>query len=238
MLRTNLSTRPFYNERAVHWGLAFAAVAIVALTVFNVQRVMALSREQATLGEAIARDESRAQVLNAQAARVRSSIDRQSLERVISAAREANGVIDERTFSWTQLFNYIESTLPAHVMLTAVQPRVDPDGVAVSMTVVGREVEQIDEFIEKLEKSGAFSNVLATAEHVTEEGTFEVTLAGTYRPPPPKDAAAAAAEAGANADAGADEKAAPAASPAAPDQAPAQKPASGEKPAKLAQEGA
>ena len=35
MLRTNLSTRPFYNERAVHLLLALAAVIVLALTAFR-----------------------------------------------------------------------------------------------------------------------------------------------------------------------------------------------------------
>jgi hypothetical protein len=231
MLRTNLSTRPFYNERAIHWGLALAAVVLVAVTIFNVQRVLTLSREQALLSEAIERDESRSRALTAQAARVRSSIDRQSLERVITAAREANGVIDERTFSWTELFNYIESTLPANVMLTAVQPKVDEEGVTVLMTVLGREVEQVDEFIENLEKTGAFSGLLATSEQVTEEGTYEVVLRGNYRPPSPKAAPAD----GATADAA--EGAPGAAKPDAKPEQPAA-PGAGPKPAKPVQEGA
>jgi hypothetical protein len=36
VLRGNLSTRPFYNERLVTLGLALAAVAALALTAFNV----------------------------------------------------------------------------------------------------------------------------------------------------------------------------------------------------------
>ena len=35
MLRTNLSTRPFYNERAVQMALVAAAVLILAVTAFN-----------------------------------------------------------------------------------------------------------------------------------------------------------------------------------------------------------
>ena len=32
MLRTNLSTRPFYNERAVHVALGLVALVVLALT--------------------------------------------------------------------------------------------------------------------------------------------------------------------------------------------------------------
>ena len=43
MLRTNLSTRPFYNQRAVHLLLALAGVVVVVLTAFNAIRIIALS---------------------------------------------------------------------------------------------------------------------------------------------------------------------------------------------------
>jgi len=36
MLRNNLSTRPFYNERAVRTGLAALAALASGLTLFNI----------------------------------------------------------------------------------------------------------------------------------------------------------------------------------------------------------
>ena len=61
MIRTNLSTRPFYNERAVH---ALAArrspLAVVAATAFNVARVVRYSRSDTQLATQASRDEARA----------------------------------------------------------------------------------------------------------------------------------------------------------------------------------
>ena len=60
MIRTNLSTRPFYNERAVRlWLLAFAAL-VVAASVFNVTRVIRYSRSDTELATQASRDEARA----------------------------------------------------------------------------------------------------------------------------------------------------------------------------------
>ena len=42
MLRTNLSTRPFYNERAVHVGIVVAALLVLAITALNVDRLDSL----------------------------------------------------------------------------------------------------------------------------------------------------------------------------------------------------
>jgi len=182
VLRTNLSTRPFYNERAVHWGLGLALVAILALTAFNVTRVLALSQEQSVLATAAEHDEAQARALAGEAATVRASIDQKALERVIHAAQEANEIIDQRTFSWTEVLNYIERTLPPGVMLSSVTPRVDKGRFYVRMTVLGRSVEAIDEFIEKLEATHAFSGMSPSTERITESGLYEVLIVGNYQP--------------------------------------------------------
>ncbi len=182
MLRTNLSTRPFYNERAVHWGLGLALVAILALTAFNVTRVLALSQQQSALAAAADRDEERARALTGDAGALRASIDQAALEHVIHAAQEANEIIDARTFSWTELLNHIERTLPTGVMLTAVTPRVDRGRFHIQMNVIGKAVEGIDDFIDKLEATHAFSGMSPTTEHITEQGYYEVMIVGDYDP--------------------------------------------------------
>lgn len=182
MLKTNLSTRPFYNERGVHWALALALAAIIALTVFNVTRAVSLSARQGTLSAEAQREEARVQQLNAEATKVRGSIDQKALERVIASAKEANAIIDQRTFSWTELFNHLESTLPTGVMLTSVRPHIEKDELTIELTVLGREVEQIDDFIEKLEATGAFTGVLAGKEAITDTDEIQAVIQARYTP--------------------------------------------------------
>jgi len=50
------------------------------------------------------------------------------------------------------------------------------------MIVLGRRAEDVDEFMEKLEATGAFLDVLPTQEELTEEGLHKVTLEGLYTP--------------------------------------------------------
>jgi Tfp pilus assembly protein PilN len=180
MLRTNLATRPFYNERLVHWLIAIAAVVVVAFTAFNVSEYLRLSGRQGGLEADAARDEAMARTLTARAAEARRRIDAKSLERITAQAAEANGIIDARTFSWTALFDDIESTLPPTVMLTAITPSIGPDGATVRLTVLGRTVEAIDTFIERLEATTRFENVQPSSEVVTEEGLFETLVTGRY----------------------------------------------------------
>ena len=73
MLRTNLSTRPFYNERAVHVWLAVIALVVVAATAFNVSRVIRYSQSDTRLATQADRDEARATDLRKEAAQLRAS---------------------------------------------------------------------------------------------------------------------------------------------------------------------
>lgn len=180
MLRTNLSTRPFYNERAVHVVLALAAIVVLAVTALNVVRVVRLSRHYTQLNAGVSRDRGEAERLTREATRIRRGINQDELQLVVTAAREANGLIDQRTFSWTEFFNRIEATLPPDVMLSAVRPAVDEDGTRVEMAVLGRRAEDIDEFVEKLEATGAFEDVLPQQEDRTDEGLHRVMIHARY----------------------------------------------------------
>ena len=158
MLRTNLSTRPFYNERIIHLLIALAGVIVLGITVFNAVRVIDLSRQNTELSTRVGRDRTEGDRLRREAVRIRKGIDPKELTVVAAAAREANSLIDQRTFSWTAFFNYLEATLPPDVMLVSVRPSIDRGATRVSMVVLGRTPEDIDEFIEKLEATGAFEN--------------------------------------------------------------------------------
>ncbi len=60
MIRTNLSTRPFYNERIVSIWLLVCLLAVVVASVFNATRVLRYSRSDTELGTQASRDEARA----------------------------------------------------------------------------------------------------------------------------------------------------------------------------------
>ena len=182
VLRSNLSTRPFYNERVVHLLITLGAVVVLAITLFNVSKVVDFTRRDRQLSARMAHDRAEAQRLAAEAARIRRSIDAKELTLISSAARQANELIDQRTFSWTSFFNHLEATLPEDVMLVSVRPAVERGATRVSMVVLGRSAEAIDEFIEELEGTGAFEGVLARETDRTNEGLNRAVLEAVYTP--------------------------------------------------------
>lgn len=191
MLRINLSTRPFYNERGIHLVLALLGIVAVAVLVVGVSRLTSLSRENAVLTAEAERSEQAANAVSEQTIAVRQGATDVELRRLADAAGEANRLIDQRTFSWTEFFNRIEQTLPANVMLTSVRPNIEPGELSVAIEIVGREVPDIGSFIEQLEATGAFMNVLAREEELTEEGSYRALLSGQYLPTPVETASTA-----------------------------------------------
>lgn len=196
MLRTNLATRPFYNSRAVHVVLGGLACAVLGLTLFNVVQLIRLTAAQQTLGADAERSEAEAGRLRADAASIRARIDAKQLRVVSAAAREANEIIDRRAFSWTELFAQVEGVLPESVRITAVQPDLGADGhFAVSISVEGRRVEDLDAFVEALEARSSFHNVLPVEEQTSETGLIVALIEGVYIPGP-RDIAPAHASSG------------------------------------------
>jgi hypothetical protein len=183
MLRTNLATRPFYNDRAVRAGIAAAVAAIALLTAFNAARILTLNQRNNELATRVASAEGRARSLRDQAAATRKTLDQKEVSTVQAAAREANLLIERRAFSWTDLFNRFEETLPADVRIAAVQPQLDEQGrMLVAVTVISRRVEDLDRFIEQLEHTQAFRGVLSRLEVSEEDGTLRSVIQGYYGP--------------------------------------------------------
>jgi type IV pilus assembly protein PilN len=190
VIRTNLSTRPFYNERAVHGWLLVLGVIVAAITVFNISRVIAYSQSDTALATQASRDEARVAEVRREAAGLRASVNLQQIELASTEARVANQLIDRRTFSWTELFNQFETTFPDNVRVTSVRPQLDEQGgVQLTITVVARSVDDVDELMRNLEETGRFRNFLSVEERFNDDGLLAATLAGIYTPMPAQAAA-------------------------------------------------
>jgi Tfp pilus assembly protein PilN len=183
VIKGNLSTRPFYNERAVHVWLLAVAVAVLAATVFNVSRVIRYSSNDTELGSQASQNEARAAELRASAARLRASVDPRQVDIASADARQANDLIDRRTFSWTELLNRFETTLPDNVRITAVRPRIDAKrGTVLTVSVTAAGVDDVNEFMNNLENTGEFADLLTPDEHVEDDGQLLATLEAVYLP--------------------------------------------------------
>ena len=196
MIRTNLATRPFYNERAVHVWLLIVAIFVVAATAFNINRVLRYSHSDTELASRAAGDEARAADLRRQAAQLRASVDPRQVEFASVEAQQANELIDRRTVSWTEVFNYFEMTLPDEVRIGAVHPRLDKEHqIVLTINIIARDTQDIKQFMDNLDDTGVFAATLAREDHVDEQGQLQAIVETIYRPPAKPVAKAAEAPA-------------------------------------------
>ena len=183
MIRTNLSTRPFYNQRAVSIWLLLLFIVVIAATVFNTTRVLTYSHSDTELGTSASQDEGRAKELRAAAAKLRSSVDVKQIERASTEAREANDLIDRRTFSWTELLNLFEKTLPDEVRITSVRPKLERGHIGLTISVVARGVDDLNTFMNNLEATRTFAQVgSGVEERINDQGQLQATVEVVYNP--------------------------------------------------------
>lgn len=183
MRRINLSTRPFYNERLATFLIAVAGVVAIGVAAFSVQQILSLSARRTELRSRIAQDEAATNRANVEAAAIRKTINDRALKGLAVSTTQANRLIDERTFSWTVFFDIIGKTLPDNVRIDSVAPSIDKDGVLVLMTVVSKRTDDLATFIERLQTTGAFYDVLPQQEDSTDEGNRRTTVVARYLPP-------------------------------------------------------
>lgn len=185
MIRTNLSTRPFYNERAVNVGIVALGLVVALATLFNVSRARYDSGSNTELASQAAADETRAAEMRQGALKLRASVDARQIDAVAVDARQANDLIDRRTFSWTALFNQFEDTLPADVRITSIRPDIDrSQRIILHVTVLARSVDDVNDFMERLDATHEFEELRSVAERTNDEDQIESALEMIYSPEP------------------------------------------------------
>ena len=181
MIRTNLSTRPFYNARAVTALLALLSAVVLAITAYNLVQLVSLTGSQRTLGAKASASEREAARLHEDAVKTLARVDQKELAIVDKAAREAKSIIDQRVFSWTDLLSHFEETLPANVRITSVQQQQTGRQMVV-IKAEARNIDDLDKFIEAMEKTGAFHDVTPRNEVLMENDIYNASIEAAYLP--------------------------------------------------------
>lgn len=180
MLKGNLSSRPFYNDRVVTAAIAVFALVVVIVTAMNVSSLASLSSERASIRARLQADAAEAARIRSEADALQGRIDKVTLTRLADSAREANQLIDQRTFSWTSLLAHLEETLPTDVRLTSISPRATRGVFQVAMAVTTRDLESIDAFIDALLETGAFYDVAPIEQRANDDGTYQAVVQASY----------------------------------------------------------
>ena len=186
MLRGNLATRPFYNQRLVTLVLLLVAVAALALGAYNVREFMSLSEKRRALNARIEEYRGEADRITAENARQRQTVDLAALRRLSMDTAEANTLIDERTFSWTSFFTLVQEAMPYDVRLQTVTPRIEKGRILIRLVAFAKSEGELFEFIRRLQATKRFRDGYVSDSQLQDDlTTWVATLQGQYLPEAP-----------------------------------------------------
>jgi type IV pilus assembly protein PilN len=170
-VRLNLATKPLETHRRFLAGAGLTAIAAAIIFV-------ALSLHVYVARKADAEFRARTDKTRQEMARYegqRADLERYFAQKEIASLHDRaafiNGIIDLRSFNWTQMFMDLERILPGGVRVISIEPKQVSGHVEVKLTVGATGDETQQEFLHALERSKQFSEVHEQREfHPTQVG--------------------------------------------------------------------
>jgi Tfp pilus assembly protein PilN len=164
-VRLNLATAPLENQRrfvlgaALGGGLALGLLVVLSMQVYRNWR--SSSEVRAETGQlqgdlARFREERRA---------LEDFFNTPDAKRIRDRADFLNGLIQQRSFPWTKIFENLEEKMPAGVRVVSISPKMDKGRVEVKLTVGANSDENKIKFLQALEESAEFSRVQVVSEN-------------------------------------------------------------------------
>ena len=117
-----------------------------------------------------------------------SRLDRPESTAKLNEIEFLNHLILRKSFSWTRLFGVLEEMVPDNVHFTNLTPEIGENGgTLLRLGVRAKSVADVTQFIQRIEMSPLFENVLVTNEQKSEatistSTDVEVTLSAVYYP--------------------------------------------------------
>ena len=201
-LPLNLASRPFRNNLLVGTLLTVVGAALIGGTAFNLYVYLSYGAAYATLQRAQEEDRARIAELQKQERDLAAQIKTRDFRSAYGRGKLASELIRKSAFSWTQLFNTLETVIPPDVVLAAIRPNISSDGIVLRLEGVAKSHLALLTLEEKLQGHDAFKRVAPISERKLNPNLPDITflVSCDYIPPslvPP--AVTAANETGGNA---------------------------------------
>jgi Tfp pilus assembly protein PilN len=165
-IRLNVATKALETHRRFLAGAGL--IAVVAGLVFlglgwHVYAVRKIDAELRARTEKTRQEMAR---LEAQRKELERYFEQKEIKELNGRAAFINGIIDARSFNWTQMFMDLERTLPGGVRVVSIEPKQAQGHVEVKLTVGATSDEAELKFLHALEESKEFSEVQVQGVHV------------------------------------------------------------------------
>jgi len=158
-VRLNLATKPLESHRRFLVGAGLFAVLAGIVFLALGWHVYSNLRAQEALRHKEQENNRRAVLLQARRRELDEFFARPENAKLKERANFVNGIIDERSFDWTQMFMDLEKIMPVGVHVVSIQPQLVKGHMFVRLTVAATSDESKIKFLHAMENSAAFSNV-------------------------------------------------------------------------------
>jgi Tfp pilus assembly protein PilN len=160
-IELNLARNPYRNDTPATVGLSLLVVLAVALTGYNAYAYFTADSRVGELERALASHRTEMAQLRERSETIRAELAGIDAEFLRAQSQFVAGVLAESNFSWTNLLDALEETLPWSVQLTRIRPSFEgPDGVTLSLAGNAYDLDAFHDVQAALEDSPYFDVVV------------------------------------------------------------------------------
>jgi hypothetical protein len=179
----NFARAPFTNERLPRLVFVVLSLLVGATTLVHGYFLTGyLLREQEELDIRVGEIRDEIRRTDEAVASARSSLAREQTAMGSERTAFLTRLYRRKSFSWTGLFNELEAITPGTVRVTSITPTDEKGEISVTLTIVGRRLQDILEMVRALESSSFFATVFPVDESGVEKpGEGDAGIAATLK---------------------------------------------------------
>lgn len=179
----NFARAPFTNERLPRLVFVILSLLVAATTLLHVYFLTGyLLREQEELDTRVGEIREEIRQTDEAIAGAQSSLRREQSATGSERTTFLTRLYRQKGFSWTGLFDELEAITPGPVRVTSITPTEEKGDITVTLTIVGRTLQDILEMVRALESSSFFATVFPVDESSVEKpGERDAGIAATLR---------------------------------------------------------
>ena len=182
-LHLNLASRPYRDYRPVYAVVVAMSLITAFLMLNNVETYYRYTRDTHSTRAKIASIEAQTQKERELEQSVQQRIKGLDLRRLSAQTRFVNAKLAERAFSWSRLFDELESILTDDVRLVSVSPSFSDEGpISLRMDFEAKSGDGMITTINRMNTDPQFSDAFPRNETARDDGTYVFSLTARYLP--------------------------------------------------------
>jgi hypothetical protein len=181
-LHVNLASRPFRDYRPVYAVVVVTSLIVAFMMLNNFDTWYRYQRDTKSTRTDISRYETQIEQERRRAEVANRQIKTIDLTALGKQSKFVNAQLAERAFSWSELLDRLEATMPNDVRINSVAPSFSDDGqVHLTLSCEAKSTNGMIGTINRFNNSPYFYKPFPTNEDMTESG-FRFGLGVDYRP--------------------------------------------------------